>query len=280
MPTEQPTGAVHEDDPWPETGTAFGDTGALELRLGAWEGPLDLLLELARARKVDLAALSIADLAEQFGTVLDDALGWRRMPLARLGGWLVMAAHLALLRSRLLLQANNREREQAVRDAALLRRRLADREHARCLADWLERRPQLGRAVFARGAAERDDGGAAAAPAADIAALLRGCLVVLERSVPAGAYRPAQLALWRVPDALARLRRLLPGLPHGAPLERFLPEVPSDDAPDANLLRRAALASTLMAGLELMREGAATLEQGAAFGRIVVASADSTDALR
>jgi segregation and condensation protein A len=110
-----------------------------------------------------------------------------------------MATHVALLRSRLLLPADSGEREQAERDAAALRRRLADREHARHLADWLERRPQLGRAVFARGAAEQpDDGGTAAAPAADIAALLRACLVVLERSSPTGAYRPAPLGLPRM----------------------------------------------------------------------------------
>jgi segregation and condensation protein A len=253
---------------------AVGDTGAPELRLGAWEGPLDLLLELARARKVDLAALSITDLAEQFGVALRAGVAQRRVPLPRLGDWLVMAAHLALLRSRLLLPADRGEREAAERDVAALRRRLADREHARRLADWLERRPQLGREVFARGAAERDDG-PTAAPAADVAALLRACLVVLERSSPAGAYRPAPLALWRVADALARLRRLLPGLPDGAPLERFLPEPGGDDAPDAALLRRAALASTLLAGLELCRDGAAALSQAKVFDTINIAAAAS-----
>ena len=84
--------------------------GAPELRLGAWEGPLDLLLELARARKVDLAALSIADLAEQFGAALQAGVAQRRVPLPRLGDWLVRAAHLALLRSRLLLPADSGER--------------------------------------------------------------------------------------------------------------------------------------------------------------------------
>jgi segregation and condensation protein A len=270
MPAEAAAAAVHADDPWPGTGASVGNTGAPELRLGAWEGPLDLLLELARARKVDLAALSIADLAGQFGAALEAGVAQRRVPLSRLGDWLVMAAHLALLRSRLLLPADGGEREAAEGDAAALRRRLADREHARRLADWLERRPRLGREVFARGAAEPDDG-LTAAPAADIAALLRACLVVLERSSPAGAYQPAPPALWRVPDALARLRRLLPGLPDGAPLERFLPEPAHDDAPEAALLRRAALASTLLAGLEMSRDGAATLGQDAAFGPVRVA---------
>lgn len=276
MPVEPAAAAVPEDDPWPETGTTVGNTGAPELRLGAWEGPLDLLLELARARKVDLAALSISDLAEQFAAALEDAIGRRRVPLARLGDWLVMAAHLALLRSRLLLPADDGEREQAERDAALLRRRLADREHARCLADWLERRPRLGRAVFARGVAERPDDGLNAAPTADIAALLRACLVVLEKDSAAGSYRPAPPQLWRVPDALARLRRLLPGLPDGAPLERFLPESAANAAQDAVLLRRAAVASTLMAGLEMERDGSAVLVQEQTFDRIHISNMPRT----
>ena len=108
-------------------------------------------------------------------------------------------------------------------------------------------------------------------PAADTAALLRACLAVLERPDRGASYRPAPLLLWRVPDALARLRRMLPAVPEGAPLERFLPEPEDDGGPDAELRRRAALASTLLAGLEMGREGSATMEQTGAFDRIVVA---------
>jgi segregation and condensation protein A len=255
---------------------AVGDTGAPALRLGAWEGPLDLLLELARARRVDLARLSIVDLAEQSGAALEDAVVRRRVPLSRLADWLVMAAHLALLRSRLLLPADSAEAAEARREAEALRRRLADREFVRRLADWLERRPRLGRDVFARGAAEEEPESAdhrGAAPVADTAALLRACLAVLERPDRGGSWRPAPLPLWRAPDALARLRRMLPAMAPegGAPLECFLPEM-TDDGPDAALRRRAALASTLLAGLELGREGTASLSQDGAFGPILLAA--------
>lgn len=266
--------ATAEDD---ETGlqpgprAAVGNTGAPEMRLGAWEGPLDLLLELARAQRVDLARLSILDLVEQFGAALERAVARRRAPLSRLGDWLVMASHLALLRSRLLLPTGSKEGEEARREAEVLRRRLADREFVRRLADWLERRPQLGREVFPRGAAEEPEAVNEAVPRADATALLRACLAVLELPMPVGAYRPAPLPLWRVQEALARLRRLLPAAPEGAALEHFLPDVPAD-RPDAVLRRRAALASTLLAGLEMVREGSAVLAQEAAFGRIVVAS--------
>ena len=272
MPAEAPAAGSDESKIHPGPRAEVGNAGAPELRLGAWEGPLDLLLELARARKVDLAALSITDLAEQFGAALQAGVAQRRVPLPRLGDWLVMAAHLALLRSRLLLPADRGEREAAERDAAALRRRLADREHARCLADWLERRPQLGREVFVRGAAERGDG-PAAAPAADIAALFRACLATLEKDAAAGTYRPAPTPLWRLPEALARMRRLLPTVPpEGAPLEGFLPEVSGRGA-CAALQRRAALASTLLAGLELAREGRALLAQDTTFGPVRAALA-------
>ena len=119
-----PTGGLNdgfEDQPR----SAACDAGTPGLRLGAWEGPLDLLLELARARKVDLARLSILDLAGQFGAALEAAVARRRVPLTRLGDWLVMAAHLAMLRSRLLLPEKSREGEEARREAEALRRRLA-----------------------------------------------------------------------------------------------------------------------------------------------------------
>jgi segregation and condensation protein A len=144
--------------------SAAGDAGTPELRL------------------VDLARLSIVDLAEQFGAALEAAVARRRVPLSRLADWLVMAAHLALLRSRLLLPADGAEAVEARREAEALRRRLADREFVRRLADWLERRPRLGREVFARGVAEDLEGAdRGATPAADTAALLRACLAVLER---------------------------------------------------------------------------------------------------
>ena len=251
---------------------AAGDAGTPELRLGAWEGPLDLLLELARARRADLAKLSILDLAGQFGAALEAAVARRRVPLSRLGDWLVMAAHLALLRSRLLLPADSAEAVEAGREAEALRRRLADREFVRRLADWLERRPRLGRDVFARGAAEEAESTdrGAAPPVADTAALLRACLAALERPDRGGSYRPEPLPLWRVPDALARLRRMLPAMPEGAALERFLPGLAGDGA-GRELQRKAALASTLLAGLELGREGSAALSQGEAFGPVRIA---------
>ena len=245
---------------------AIGSAGAPALRLGTWEGPLDLLLELARAQRVDLAKLSITELAGQFAAAVDRAIAHGAVPLPRLAEWLIMAAWLTLLRARLLLPAAPEEAAIAQADARALRRRLAARDAAQRLADWLERRPQLGRAVFGRGAAEPATD---ALPTADLTALLRACLSVLELPARERVYRPSPPELWRVPQALARMRRLLPDMPGNAALEAFLPTA-TGQGPAGRLQRRAALASTLMAGLELSRDGAVQLEQGQAFGGITV----------
>ena len=189
------------------TPAAVGNSGAPALRLGACEGPLDLLLELARAQRVDLAQISVATLAEQFGDIVASAIEQGRVPLPRLADWLIMAAWLTLLRSRLLLPTvAAAESAEAEREAGGMRRRLADREWASRLADWLERRPQLGRQMFARGTAEPDTTTIAGAPPlADVAELLRACLRLLVLPHRDRVYRPRPPALWRVPDALERI---------------------------------------------------------------------------
>ena len=247
-----------------------GNAGTPALRLGAWEGPLDLLLELARTQRVDLTRLSVTELAAQFVTVLESAIARRQVPLSRLAEWTIMAAWLLVLRSRLLLPAGTAENVEAEREAADLRRRLADREAARRLADWLERRDQLGREVFPRGAAEPN---AVAEPAADVTELLRACLKLLEVPWHERVYRPRPPLLWRAPEALARIRALLPSLPDGASLDELLPPAPAGEG--AALWRRSALASTLLAGLELCRDGTAELDQDAEFSRIVIRPGDA-----
>ena len=252
------------------TPAAIGNSGAPALRLGAYEGPLDLLLELARAQRVDLAQISVATLAEQFGDIVASAIEQGRVPLPQLADWLIMAAWLTLLRSRLLLPAVAAESAEAEHEAQGLRRRLADREWASRLADWLERRPQLGRQVFDRGEAEADTANAAGAlPLADTAELLRACLRLLVLPHRDRVYRPRPPALWRVPDALERMRALLPMIGEGWDLASFLPP-PSEERFKSEVQWRAALAATFMAGLELGREGVITVSQAQAFGTVRV----------
>jgi segregation and condensation protein A len=173
------------------------------LQLGTYEGPLDLLLELARAQRVDFAAIPMLELAGQFVAAVEAAIAGGKMPLGQVGDWLVAAATLMALRARLLLPVDAPERRDADREAAALRHLLAEREAVRRLADWLEARPQLGRDVFGRGMSD-DRGGRPAAGRHHRAAARLPAAAGAAASGTA-VYRPAPPPLWRVPAALAHL---------------------------------------------------------------------------
>lgn len=239
---------------------------SLVLRLDGFEGPLDLLLDLARAQKLDLARISILALVEQYLAVIESA---RVVRLELAADWLVMAAWLAWLKSRLLLPAGSDDAETGETAAAVLAGRLRDLERMRAAAQWLAARPLLGQEVFARGAPEGFVETDRSRLAVDLPALLRGYLAALRRAAGARRYMPRPMTLWGVADALKRLANLLGSLPDWASLEQFLPE-----RLGSALERRAALASTLLAGLELARGGTLRLRQAAAFGPILVRRGD------
>jgi segregation and condensation protein A len=175
-----------------------------------------------------------------------------------------MAAWLAWLKSRLLLPdgADAEEGEQA---AEVLAARLRDLSAMRAGAAWLSGRPQLGREVFARGAPEDNTEIDRSRLALDLGSLVRAYLMAVRRRAGARRYQPRPLSLWSVKDALQRLGMLLGSLPDWTSLERFLPETLGGP-----LERRAAFASTLLAGLEMARGGAVRLRQEHAFGPILV----------
>jgi segregation and condensation protein A len=156
----------------------------LVLRLEGFEGPLDLLLDLARAQKFDLAKISILALVEQYLAVIEGA---RRVRLELAADWLVMAAWLAWLKSRLLLPegADAEEGEQA---AEILAARLRDLSAMRAGAVWLSGRPQLGREVFARGTPEDNTEIDRSRLALDLGSLVRAYLLAMRRRVGARRY--------------------------------------------------------------------------------------------
>jgi segregation and condensation protein A len=238
------------------------------LSLEGFEGPLDLLLELARAQKIDLARISILSLVEQFLAVMAEARA-RRLELA--ADWLVMAAWLAWLKSRLLLPREEQAEVDAEVAAAELTRRLAELDRMREAAAWLAARPALGQEVFRRGAPESLVAIDRSSIAADLPGLLRAYLAATARRRVAATYRPRALTRFTVQDALARLRRLLgEGVRHPGwrTLEAFVPgeaEEPGE--------RRAALASVLLASLELARLGEAGLRQETPWGPVLVGPA-------
>ncbi len=264
-----PAPAAATSDPlWDDWAVPPRVPGAPTVHLDGFDGPIDLLLDLAERQRIDLGRVSIVDLAEQFAAALARLAA--HVPIERRADWVVMASRLVLLRARLLCPASPEAAAEAARDAAAELRRLAELAFLRAAGTWLQARQQLGIDVFGRPqpVPPREGG---------YVALMEACLAVLRgragRADAAPVYRPVPPAVWRVPDALARVRALLAADPAGGTLARFLPPLGLDD-PEHGLKARAAVASTLVAGLELARDGAAHLEQGQAFGPIHIAAAE------
>ena len=239
------------------------DSEALVLQLEGFEGPLDLLLELARAQKVDLAKISILALVEQFLAVIEGA---RRVRLELAADWLVMAAWLTWLKSRLLVPVAG-EAEEAEQSAEMLAARLIDLQVVRAAAGWMGKRPQLGWDAFARGTPEDFTETDRTRLKLDMSALLSAYLGARRRAGAKLQYRPKPMTYFSVQNALQRLARLVGSLPDWSTLESFLPEGLSDGLP-----RRAALSATLVASLEMARGGAVSLRQDQHFGPILLKS--------
>lgn len=232
------------------------------LKLEGFEGPMDLLLDLARAQKFDLAKISILSLVDQYLAVIEGA---RRVRLELAADWLVMAAWLTWLKSRLLVPSPPDELEDGAMAAEALAERLREMNVIRLLAGWLSARPVLGQDVFARGAPESHEVFDRSRVLIEPGPFIRAYLEAIRRGTKSATYVPRPLTLWTVQDALRRLADLVGGLPDWSTLESFLPEHMLTEHE-----RRAALASTLLASLEMARGGTVRLRQEQAFGPIMV----------
>ena len=246
--------------------TAPASSESLLLKLEGFEGPLDLLLDLARAQKVDLSKISILALVEQYLAVIEGA---RKVRLELAAEWLVMAAWLTWLKSRLLVPAGSDEEEDPEQLAERLTDRLKALELIRAAAAWLGRQPILGIDVFTQGATEDHTVIDNSRLVIDQAAFLSAYLRARRRGAKRVAYQPRKLSWFTVQDALKRLTHMIGSMPDWSNLEQFLPSIPRG-RPDGQLEHRAALSSTLIAGLELARNGQVRLRQEAAFGPILV----------
>jgi segregation and condensation protein A len=255
-------------DDWPQSGEA----GSPSLTIDGFSGPLDHLLTLARAQKIDLSRLPLRALVDQLMAALQQP---RKVSLGQKGDWVVMAAWLVQLRSRLLLPADAPAQQAAAAAADQLRTRLAALEDMQALAGWLERRPQLGRDGFARGAPEFFGLSVEAGQAVDVIEFLWASLALFDdEAAPetATSYRPRPFEPYPVAEARDRIRRRLGKAPDGAPLEQFLPDRPemAETVAWTTMRLRSGWASTLIAGLELAKMGEVMLGQGGAFDPIHV----------
>jgi segregation and condensation protein A len=239
----------------------------LVLELDGYEGPIDLLLALARDQKVDLGKISILALADQY---LDFIARQRQLRLEIAADYLVMAAWLAYLKSRLLLPQPPEDDEPSASElAAVLEHRLGLLAAMQTAGGRLMSLPRLGHDVFARGMPE--ELAVVAIPVYELGLyeLLRAYGETRHRAVAAVlAIEPS--AFHSVDDALKRLSGFLGHVPDWRELTSFLPEELRD-----GLFLRSALAATFAATLELARSGRIELRQDRTFGPIYLRSSGS-----
>ena len=245
---------------------------SLVLDIDGYEGPLHLLLELARKQKVDLARLSILELAEQYIAFIKSAQDLR-IELA--ADYLVMAAWLAYLKSKLIIPKEGGEVEPEVEEiAAHLAFRLERLEAMRRAVDGLMRLPKTGQAVFVRGQPE----GLRSRTSPIFEAEMFDLLKAYGTSRSRAAIRNHKLVKPRVmslDDARTRLRRALSAtgidLSDWVELDGLLPngaDIGAKGVPQASVK-----ASSLLAGLELAKEGEIELRQLKAFAPIFLREA-------
>jgi len=246
--------------------------GDFVVDIDGYEGPLDLLLTLAREQKVDLKQISILELADQYLAFISAA---READLDLAAEYLIMAAWLAYLKSKLLVpQAVEGDGASPEEMANVLSLRLAQLEAMRTCAEKLMTRPRLGRDFFARGCPPRPEREPSVV-AVDLQDILKSYRDMLRRNKKVD---PLSIGgadhLSSVEDAIARFRRCLGQVPGWESLTRYLPEETLAALRDGALSARSQLAATFSAGLELAKQNEIQLRQMRLFGPIYVKARD------
>jgi segregation and condensation protein A len=235
----------------------------LTLRIDGWEGPLDLLLSLARVQKVDLAAISILELVEQYLAYIGQA---RALKLEIAADYLVMAAWLAYLKSCLLLPKDPEADPSAEEIALRLQLRLQRLDAMREAGARLIGRDRIGRDVFVRGAPEGLRLVRKSAWQARAFDLFAAYGTVKARATPP-LHVVHPRSVMTLEEALERVGRMIGATLDWTVLEAFLPTTLDPQ------FRRSALASSFVAALELARRGRVAIAQDEAFAPILLKTA-------
>ncbi len=247
----------------PRVVESMSEVDQLLLNIDGYEGPIDVLLDLARNQKVDLREISILQLARQYLGFIERA---KELDLELAAEYLVMAAWLAYLKSRLLLpREESGDEPSAEAMAEALQFQLRRLEAMRKVVDDLMKQPRLGQQVFARGMPEGLSVKLETSWGMTLYDMLKAYGEIHRRKLDSH-YDLPEFNLMSVEDALSRLTRMLGQLPRKglqsawATLESFMPEGIKD-----RLFGRSALASTLIASLELAKRGILEIKQDGLF---------------
>ncbi|MEQ9638938.1 MAG: ScpA family protein [Alphaproteobacteria bacterium] len=264
------------EQPLPQTETDESDDAAplvlnstFVVDLEGFEGPIDLLLSLARSQKVDITQLSILTLAEQYLTYIEEA---RRVRLEIAADYLVMAAWLAYLKSRLLLPEPEGEDEPTGEElAARLQFQLQRLQAMRDASEKLMARARLGLDVFQRGMPE----GVTVLRKSQWQCEMYDLLRAYADQVQGAPVTPLAMTMptaMTIDEALGRLRSIIGDMPDWASLEALLPS-----GLRSGFDRRSAVAATLGASLEMAKSGQLQIRQRQPFGPILI-KAQTSDA--
>jgi segregation and condensation protein A len=252
-----------EDAPRDHDTAEHDDTDVLLLNIDGYAGPINVLLELARNQKVDLVQISILQLTRQYLTFVERA---KQMNLELAAEYLVMAAWLAYLKSRLLLPREEDDEEVSAEEMAeALQFQLLRLEAMQNAAEALKARPQLGQSVFKRGMPEGLSTKTTTTWDVSLYDMLKAYGDIKRRTDDSN-YDLPEFSLMSTDNAMSRMVRMLGNLPRKGmksvwtTLQSFLPEGIQD-----KLFGRSALASTFTAGLELVKQGKLEIRQEGLF---------------
>ncbi|MGO1117426.1 segregation and condensation protein A [Rhodovibrionaceae bacterium A322] len=261
------SGEIFSEDVRP----ALSSSEKLLLDLDGYEGPIDVLLELSRDQKLDLTKISILALADQYLEFVQEA---RRLRLELAADYLVMAAWLAYLKSRLLLPdlEEGGEEPSGAEMAAALKFQLQRLQAMRDGGEALVSRPQLGYRRLVRGQPDVQVESRTVTYEATFYDLLKAYAATRQRSGPRGL-KIVAMNLYSVDQALERLSSLVGKIPGWQRLSTFLPPELRD-----NLTLRSAIASTFVASLELCKSGKLDIRQDGTYSPIFLRAADRDDA--
>ena len=252
-----------EGDAPPRAVAPPDDDGLLIIDIDGFEGPLDLLLELARHHKIDLKHISILKLAEQYLAFIEKA---RRLQLELAADYLVLAAWLAYLKSRLLIPVAPGMEEAEPEDlAARLAFRLQRLQAMRTASENLMARSVLGRDVFARGSPEPLVFDTKREYADNLIDLLKAYAERRQQKMRRQTYTVMKQPTWSIKEARTALERQMGAMNDWGTFDTWLAEYLTEPG-----MRRSVTASTFTASLELAREGLLELRQEGAFTPLYV----------
>ncbi len=266
--------ATFEEDPPPNKDSAVtGDSDSLLINIDGYEGPIDVLLDMARTQKVDLREISILQLVRQYLGFIERA---KELRLELAAEYLVMAAWLAYLKSRLLLPQDKKEDAEYSGEqmAEALQFQLRRLEAMRDAGQRLMKQPRLGVNVFSRGMPDGLKTKFETHWQVSLYDLLKAYGDITRRK-EYSSYEMPTFNILSMEDAASNLSKMLGNLPRSGPhsvwttLQSFIPEGITDP-----LLVRSTVASTFTAGLEMAKQGKLEIRQDGAFKPIYLRTAN------